>query len=62
VGAAPSGALSKVRHARAMLSLENAFSMEEVEEFVARVKRFLNLPGNEEAQAAAGPDGLWSAD
>ena len=44
VGAAPTGALAKVRHARPMLSLENAFSSEEVEEFVGRVKRFLNLP------------------
>src|SRR5215213_517344 len=44
LGAPPTTALAKVTHARPMLSLENAFSSEEVGEFVARVRRFLNLP------------------
>ena len=44
LGAAPTGALAKVTHARPMLSLENAFSADEVEEFVARIRRFLALP------------------
>jgi DNA ligase (NAD+) len=43
LGAAPNGPLAKVAHARPMLSLENAFTTDEVEEFVGRVRRFLNL-------------------
>ena len=45
VGAAvESSPLSKVTHAKRMMSLDNAFSDDDVEDFVARVRRFLNLP------------------
>ncbi len=44
VGAAvETSPLSKVTHAKRMMSLDNAFADEDVEDFVARVRRFLNL-------------------
>jgi DNA ligase (NAD+) len=60
VGAAPAAHLSKVAHAVPMLSLENAFSEEEVAEFVGRVRRFLNLAPDAEVALTAEPkiDGL----
>jgi DNA ligase (NAD+) len=60
VGAAPAAHLSKVRHALPMLSLDNAFSEEEVTDFIARVRRFLNLPESAEVAMTAEPkiDGL----
>jgi len=45
VGAAvETSPLAKVTHAQRMMSLDNAFADEDVAEFVARVRRFLNLP------------------
>jgi len=60
LGAAPTTGLAKVTHAKPMLSLDNAFSDEEVYEFVARVRRFLNLPPDEPIAMTAEPkiDGL----
>ena len=60
VGAAPATHLAKVAHAKAMMSLENAFSPGEASEFVARVRRFLNLPEDAAVAVTAEPkiDGL----
>jgi len=60
VGATPSGPLAKVRHARPMLSLDNAFSDEDVVDFVDRVRRFLRLSPEEPVVLTAEPkiDGL----
>ncbi len=63
VGHAPAAHLAKVAHARAMLSLENAFDVEAVAEFVARVRRFLSLAEDQPVALTAEPkiDGLSCA-
>src|SRR6476659_10026667 len=60
VGAAPSGRFTKVQHAVPMLSLGNAFSDEDVTDFVDRVRRFLKLGADENPAIVAEPkiDGL----
>jgi DNA ligase (NAD+) len=60
VGSAPAGHLAKVRHAQAMMSLDNAFSDEDVIEFVLRVRRFLKLGEDDRVALTAEPkiDGL----
>ncbi len=60
VGAAPAAHLAKVAHARPMTSLDNAFTDEDVADFVGRVRRFLALPEDAPVELTAEPkiDGL----
>jgi DNA ligase (NAD+) len=60
VGAAPAKEFAKVRHVVPMLSLGNVFVDEEVEEFCARVRRFLGLDDSAPLAFTAEPkiDGL----
>lgn len=58
VGSAPSEKFAKVTHARAMLSLDNAFSAEDVHEFGARIARFLRLDTPPAMTAEPKIDGL----
>src|ERR1700691_4904656 len=48
VGAKASEKFAKVVHAKPMLSLDNAFSDEDVSDFIARVRRFLGMKEDEE--------------
>ncbi|GAB5510893.1 MAG: hypothetical protein Rhims3KO_22940 [Hyphomicrobiales bacterium] len=58
VGSAPSEKFTKVTHARPMLSLDNAFSPEDVHEFGARIARFLKLGAAPAMTAEPKIDGL----
>ncbi len=60
VGAKASAKFAKVTHRVPMLSLDNAFSDEDVAEFLGRVRRFLGLKEGEEIAVTAEPkiDGL----
>ncbi|MEM6914180.1 MAG: NAD-dependent DNA ligase LigA, partial [Pseudomonadota bacterium] len=60
VGSVPTGRFAKVRHAEPMLSLDNAFSNDDVYDFVAKVRRFLGLKDDDAVALVAEPkiDGL----
>ncbi len=55
IGAAPAPRFEKVRHARAMLSLDNAFDAEDVAEFAERIRRFLGLEDEDALAFTAEP-------
>ncbi len=60
VGAPPAEGFRKVRHATPMLSLDNAFTDDDIREFVARVRRFLGMTEDEPLAIVSEPkiDGL----
>ncbi|MCG8492153.1 MAG: NAD-dependent DNA ligase LigA [Sneathiellales bacterium] len=60
VGSAPAKGFGKVTHAVPMLSLDNAFNSDDLQEFESRVRRFLGLPPTEDVAFFAEPkiDGL----
>ncbi len=60
VGAMPAGKFAKIRHRVPMLSLGNVFSVEEAEDFVGRIRRFLDWPTDRPLALTAEPkiDGL----
>jgi len=60
VGAAVKEGFSKVAHAKPMLSLGNAFSADDIEEFFERIRRFLNLDADLPIEVVGEPkiDGL----
>ncbi len=60
VGAAPADGFGKVRHAQRMLSLENAFTPQDVADFADRIRSFLNLGADAPLSFTAEPkiDGL----
>tara|TARA_Y100001954_G_scaffold229263_1_gene274974 strand:- start:26 stop:2146 length:2121 start_codon:yes stop_codon:yes gene_type:complete len=60
VGAAPAAGFGKIEHAVPMLSLGNAFDEDDIREFFARIRRFLNLAEDDQVTLVGEPkiDGL----
>ena len=60
VGYKPSDRFKKVQHKVPMLSLSNAFSKEDIEDFIKKIKNFLNKEKSEELIFSAEPkiDGI----
>ena len=60
VGYKPSGKFKKVTHDVPMLSLSNAFSLENITDFIKKIKKFLNINNSEKIIFSAEPkiDGI----
>ena len=60
IGATPAPGFKKVKHHTPMLSLDNAFSPEDIIDFLNRIRRFLQLPTDQTIEMMAEPkiDGL----
>ena len=60
VGYKPSGKFKKVAHDVPMLSLSNAFTIENIEDFIKKIKNFLNISNSEKIIFSAEPkiDGI----
>jgi DNA ligase (NAD+) len=60
VGAEPAAGFAKVTHLRPMLSLDNAFTREDVADFIGRIRRFLGRKDEAEIELNVEPkiDGL----
>lgn len=60
VGSKVAAGFKTIRHAMPMLSLANAFEEQDVVDFVTRIKKFLNIPDEENISIVAEPkiDGL----
>ena len=60
VGYTPSSKFKKVKHDTPMLSLTNAFSKENIEDFLKKIKNFLNMKDSEKIIFSAEPkiDGI----
>jgi len=60
VGFAPSNKFKKIKHDIPMLSLANGFSKENIEDFLKKIRNFLNFKNNEEIILSAEPkiDGI----
>ena len=60
IGYEPSSKFKKVRHDKPMLSLANAFSTENIKDFLKKIKNFLNIQNSEKIIFSAEPkiDGI----
>ena len=60
VGSEPSEGFQKITHGKAMLSLDNAFDVGDVNDFVKRIRKFLNYDPLKPLEISAEPkiDGL----